>query len=113
MSIPDRGRWLKRDTSSIESSPFEAYTWHDGGCMRDWGILLLCLAGLWALAVLACCTGEGGPTPWQIMARDPGRQGGVHDRIRQEYPWVDLTVRLRYLALGSLILGLALYAMAW
>ena len=70
----------------------------------------MCLSGLWVLALLACCVEEGGPTVWDLMTKSPAEQHEIQARMREHYPWVGITLRLRKFALGTMVLGVVLYA---
>jgi len=78
--------------------------------MRGWGILLVCLSAIWALAVLACCVEDGGPTVWDLMTKSPTERREIQEHMREHYVWADWTFRLGRWALGALILGVVLYA---
>ena len=70
----------------------------------------MCLSGLWAAALLACCVDEHGPTVWDLMTKSPAEQREIQARLRKQYVWVEITLRLRKIALAALILGVVLYA---
>lgn len=81
--------------------------------MTDWGILLILFSALWAAAVLACSAEEGGVTFWDFMVSNRTELHEIQGRLGGRYPWIGLTMRLRPLAIGTLILGVALYAIAY
>ncbi len=81
--------------------------------MTEWGILLIIFSGLWAAAVLACSVEEGGPTFGDFMMSNATELREIQGRLGGRYPWIGLTMRLRPLAFGALILGVALYAIAY
>lgn len=63
--------------------------------------------------MLAYCVEEGGPILWDIMTKSAAEQREIQTRMRENYPWADLTFRMWRLAIGALILNVVLCAIEW